>query len=232
MPTLPILASFWRTFRSGCPPFPNLPAFGGHSGLHAYPSHTRQLLEDIQVCMPNLPKLASFWRTFRSACPHFPYLPALGEHSGLHAHPSHTCQLLEDIQVCMPTLPILASFWRTFRSACPPFPNLPAFGGHSGLHAHPSQQLVFSLVRMWAGCLLIVQNVSSLSSHWPECWQLVSSLVRMRAACLLIGLNGIVCRYHLGTLAFGSLIIAIIRMIRVMLEGRMYKFKLLLASIS
>ena len=132
----------------------------------------------------------------------------------------------------VPTLPILASFWRTFRSACPPFPNLPAFGGHSGLHAHPSQQLVFSLVRMWAGCLLIVQNVSSLSSHWPECWQLVSSLVRMRAACLLIGLNGIVCRYHLGTLAFGSLIIAIIRMIRVMLEGRMYKFKLLLASIS
>ena len=45
VPTLPILASFWRTFRSACPPFPNLP-----------------LLEDIQVCMPTLPSsLFSHW---------------------------------------------------------------------------------------------------------------------------------------------------------------------------
>ena len=61
----------WTRIRM-CPPFPYSPAFGGHSGLHAHPSHTRQLLEDIQVYMPTFPKLASFWRTFRSACPPFP----------------------------------------------------------------------------------------------------------------------------------------------------------------
>ena len=62
VPTLPILASFWRTFRSACPPFPYSPAFGGHSGLHAHLSQTCQLLEDIQVCMPTLPSsLFSHW---------------------------------------------------------------------------------------------------------------------------------------------------------------------------
>ena len=55
MHTLPILASFWRTFRSACPPFPYSPAFGGHSGLHAHLSQT-----------------CHFWRTFRSVCPPFP----------------------------------------------------------------------------------------------------------------------------------------------------------------
>ena len=43
VPTLPILASFWRTFRSACPHFPYSPAFGGNSVLHAHPSHTCQL---------------------------------------------------------------------------------------------------------------------------------------------------------------------------------------------